>query len=398
MSSSCISLPSDWEEVFPAGTPSSQSWKLPLMFKHGNNGVMYLWQIGFDGSSINTLYGTTETCSVDTTPVTIGNQGRNINEQALLQARAKYKNKFYDGYVQMGSDTIPMTKGMKGYPYKPGVVDGKTWMASPKLNGIRLLCTHNGGTSIVTKTYLNRVYKHFKLIEQQLYLMCAYLDSRITFDGELYTHGMSFYDICSAVKTEKFDHPDLPKINYCIFDYCSEENPHAEERYTRLYQSYKQVLADGGNLDNIKLVPQTLITTDREAIMLKDRYVSEGFEGLVIRRAAGNSLPGSKEFDLSKYKTGRSTRLYKIKNFIDEEGTIIGVKAADGKEKDLALLVVKDKSGIVTNIRHGNAVERAQWLQNPQLVVGRQFTFKYFERGPQGAPIQPTGVGFRDYE
>ena len=393
-----LSIPLEWEEILPTGTPTQMAWKLPLMFKYGNNTVMYLWQIGFNGMRLYVMHGPAETTTVVSKEVKTNTSGRSLQEQALLNARAKYKNMFFNGYVQVGSTDTRMIKGMKGYPYKPGVMKGKAWLASPKLNGIRLLCQHKGGNVMETRTYLNRVYKHFTLIVEQLIKLSVYMDGLITYDGELYKHGMEFYDISSAVKTQNYDHPQLPLINYCIFDYWSEENPHAEERYKRLCAAYQQLVSDGETLPNITIVPQILINTEEQAIALKNYYVDLGFEGLVIRRAAGNSPVGSRDFDMSKYKHGRSTRLYKIKDFIDEEAEVIGVISAEGKEEGQALLVIKDDQGIVTNIRFGQAEERMSWFQNPALVVGKKFTFKYFERGPLGAPIQPTGVGFRDYE
>lgn len=87
-----------------------------------------------------------------------------------------------------------------------------------------------------------------------------------------------------------------------------------------------------------------------------------------------------------------------MKDRIDEEGIVVGVRAASGKESHLALLLIQDLHGIITPIRHGVEAERAEWLANPASVLGKKFTFKHVGRSNDNRPIQPTGVGFRDYE
>ena len=77
---------------------------------------------------------------------------------------------------------------------------------------------------------------------------------------------------------------------------------------------------------------------------------------------------------------------------------MIRVESAKGKETGAAMLIVRDDFGIEIPIRFGTMEERREWMDNPKLVLGKKFTFKYSRRSPDNVPIEPGGVAFRDYE
>jgi hypothetical protein len=380
--------------------PSTPRWRFPIMFRRGANGTYYVWQIGFDSDNMHllTMHGTMAAKSLDVRDVETNTSGRTAQEQGVLVARSKYKNKFYDGYTVAGSEDRPKVKGMKGYPYKEGCIKDYPVAVGPKLNGIRLLITHLGSTSIECKSYMNRKFTHLSFIEEEVKAFAAYLPSFFTLDGEMYCHGMKFNEITSAVKTVNDEHANLSKIIYCIFDIYVDHNPPFEERYQMMLNAYSKYVEDGGSCNNILIVENELAYSHEEIVDYKDRCLSVGYEGAVIRKLCNGAKEGSTKYKMSQYSFGRSTRIYKLKDFIDEEGTVVSVISAAGKEKGAALLIIKDKFGIEVPVRFGTMEERRKWLDDPSLVIGRPFTFKYFERGPNNAPIQPGGVAFRDYE
>ena len=390
-------LPEEWTSFMPAETPRSVPWKSQLTMKTGKAGCVYIWQIGFDGKLLHTAYGSANSHTVVTKEVPVGLQGRTIEEQAIQMAKTDYKNKYKDGYIMSGSSQPPKKKGMKGHPFKEGCMRGKPFMASPKLNGIRLLSTNIGG-KMVSRSYLNRKFNHLKAIEEQLLIISMYMGSYVMFDGELYNHKMAFNDICSAVKTVNATHNNLKYINFHIFEYYTEDNPPCEERMENLRKAFRAAKEDGHTLPNLRLVKQKIVKTEDSAVKLMHKCIKQGYEGLVIKKIANGSLPGSRDYESSRYIFGRSTSIYKMKTFIDEEGVVIRVEDCNGKEEGLAKLIIKSDKGIEVAIRHGKNEERRKWLENPSLVVGKLFTFKYFEMLSDEAYIQPTGVGFRDYE
>lgn len=379
--------------------PPSSPWKFPMMYKYGNNGVRYLWQIGFDGSKMVILHGPDTTTTIDTRMVETNTSGRNIYQQGYLEALAKYKNKFFTGYVQVGSSNPPMIKGMKGYPYKPGCIKRYPVLVSPKLDGTRFLGQPMGGTTVSCRSYLNRPITHLKHIEEEILALSVYLPAYITLDGELYRHGMGFHQIISATKTVKSDHPEVKLIQFNIFDTYYDLNPPAEDRYNMLISATQRLKEETGKeLQSIVIVPKYIAYSHDDIVKYKNYFISLGYEGTVIQHMANGAKIGTKPYEMSRYKPGRSTHIYKYKDFIDEEGIVIGVSDAEGKESGAGLLIVQDKYNIRTRIRFGTLAERRDWLRNPSLVMGKRFTFKYYERSEDNAPIQPTGVAFRDYE
>ena len=390
-------LPDFLEEIRIDQTPKSGVWKLTQMVREGANGRNYYWQIGFDGDTLLTLYGQLDSMALDKREVDI--KGKNdIQEQALIRAKRKYENKFKKGYVPCGSTEPPMVTAMKGQAYKEGVIKNSPFIASAKMDGVRLLVQYMGNNNIQCKTYTNSIYKHLIDIEEDCKNLFPFLPSFATLDGEMYCHDMNHQEIISAVKTFKHKHKELHRIVFHVFDIFFETNPPSEERYEIIKNAYEAAQLSGVTFKNLVVVDQQLVYNHQEAVNLKNQYVEQGYEGLVLKRTSINIEEGSKDYERSRYHFGRKTTMYKFKDFKDEEAKIIRVEPAKGKEKGLALFVLEDKTGVVFRIRHGTQKDRLRWMEDPNLVIGKQFTFKYYERSPKGVPIQPTGVGFRDYE
>lgn len=391
-------IPDYFELINPGDTPIQNIWALPLMYRIGNNGVMYLWQVGFDGTQLLRMHGPQRTTTVDYRAVNLNTSGRNIQEQALLQARQMYKDKYLKGY------SLPSTvedkhhvTGMKGYPYKEG--DIKEWpvLISPKLDGVRMLARHIGGEQVKCLTYFNNEYTNLAHMEREIIMLSMYLPNECTLDGELYCHDMSQQEIVSAVKTVTRDHPDLLRLSFCIFDTYHYINPPSEIRYNQLVGAFDAYERDNDPFVYLCVVPKYCAESHQHAVEWKNYFISQDYEGAVINLMANGKTSG-KGYENSRYKFGRSRRLFKLKDNIDEEAIVIGIIPAEGKERDAGLLVIRDIRGNVINQRFGTIEDRKKWLKNPNLVVGKRFTFKYARLSDDGVPIMPVGVNFRDYE
>ena len=89
----------------------------------------------------------------------------------------------------------------------------------------------------------------------------------------------------------------------------------------------------------------------------------------------------------------------KVKEFFDEEGSIIEVSDGEGREKGLALFNVRNNTGKLFNVRpKGNFSQRAFWFTHPEECIGKRYTYRYFELTEYGIPRFPVGIAFRDYE
>ena len=89
--------------------------------------------------------------------------------------------------------------------------------------------------------------------------------------------------------------------------------------------------------------------------------------------------------------------MLKLKDFKEEEVTIIDVIDGKGREKETAIFMVKDIRGNQFPIRpNGSFEKRREWFQHPETCRNRLYTIRFQEETKNGIPRFPTGKGFRD--
>ena len=407
-------------------TPTMARWNLAPLYKQEMRGGMMVWQVGFDGvDHLEMTHGFVDNVRTDRTQVELNSTGRTMQQQALLEARQRYQLKQRNGYQLPGSSTPPMVKGMKGQEYTEKSILSWPVYTQPKLDGIRMLCQHSGyqnadnnpANEVKMMSFGNKPYTHLTHIATALQKFFTYLPRHATLDGEMYRHDMTFNSLASAVRTVKHVHPDLHKIQYHIFDVCytGTDGPPTLEQRTNLlinaFRSYIQDRSPTANPDDVSvyptefvIVPTRIAHNHAEIHSLHDIYVQQGYEGIMVKKCANNTTAASlgrekKIFDQSLYKPGKSIHILKLKNFRDEEATVIGIEEGSGTERGLASLVVRDIRGNVFVTRpRGSFDQRAQWMTNPSQVIGRQYTIRYQDLSEYGVPRFPIGVEFRDYE
>ena len=146
-------------------------------------------------------------------------------------------------------------------------------------------------------------------------------------------------------------------------------------------------LAD--NILHIQLLPHVLIKGFDNMKNLHDKYVSEGWEGLVVRQAKSKYKPGS-----------RSNDWVKIKIYIDAEYPIVGL--SEGLREEDMCFILETPNGQRFNCKPMGDREQKQWYRDHiDELKGKLLTIKYFEMsGVEGSeiPQQPIGICVRDYE
>lgn len=77
-------------------TTTKQRWSLLPLYKMLANGGMLFWQIGFDGiAHLEIRHGYDDgIIRTDRTEIQVNSSGRNMQEQALQDARQRYKLKY----------------------------------------------------------------------------------------------------------------------------------------------------------------------------------------------------------------------------------------------------------------------------------------------------------------
>lgn len=117
------------------------------------------------------------------------------------------------------------------------------------------------------------------------------------------------------------------------------------------------------------------------------RYVAEGYEGIMLRNAAG------------VYRGVRSKELQKYKEFQDDEYEVIDFRQGEGQEEGCVLWVCRTPSGTPFSVRpRGTREDRAALYQKGADYVGQRLTVRFQELTDDGVPRFPVGIAFRDYE
>ena len=160
-----------------------------------------------------------------------------------------------------------------------------------------------------------------------------------------------------------------------------------------MYDSYKtrmQQLVTSDIYDaQIKYVPAKLVDSYNYARDLHATYLSEGYEGSIIR------LDGL-------YKHGRSYDLMKFKDFSDAEATIVGYELGKGKRTGtLGKFLMLDDEGVQFGCPPGKGYsykDLANMLLNINDYIGQRATFTYFQRTQAGSYRHPLFKCIRNYE
>lgn len=217
----------------------------------------------------------------------------------------------------------------------------------------------------------------------------------VILDGEIYKHGWTLNKISGICRTQTTatDGKDLQFYWYDIVDL---EKPFTE-RY-KLIEEYSEELELSDfdpyrcfNEDElaIQVVPHEEVSGWLNMKSLHDKFVKEGWEGLVIRKADSLYGPGK-----------RTNDWIKIKEYKEAEYEIVGL--SEGLRDEDMCFIMKTPSGIEFNAKPmGDRLLKQSYRENIDNIIGKMGTLKYFEMsGKEGSdvPQQPIFICVRDYE
>lgn len=289
-------------------------------------------------------------------------------EQALAEATAKLKKKLEEGYyatqeeAQGGTLILPMlAQDFKKHESKVQY----PCFVSPKLDGMRALKDQD---MIVSRK--NKAITTMSHIESEL---LTYSD---IFDGELYAEGESFQRNMELIK--KYRPGESEQVKYHVYDMVLPDLSF-RGRYTLL----KSIL-ETEKPKNIVLVPAYRINSKEELLEYHTKFLSEGYEGTMIRH-------DSTGYEINK----RSYSLLKFKDFIDLACEIVDVKPSE-KRPDQGSFICQLENGT----RFGCGMrfshdERKNIIQNPSEYIGQIAEIRFFEYSDEGVPRFPVCVGLR---
>jgi len=132
--------------------------------------------------------------------------------------------------------------------------------------------------------------------------------------------------------------------------------------FSRRIELLDNLIKSSENLDNIEFAPTTLVKDKVELKELFDKYVKEGYEGIVLKQPTGRYLPGVRNLEWIKLK--KSLEQMHVDTF---DLTILGFYHGSGKQTKFnmgALLggVYDDESGLFEPItKIGTGITEEMW-------------------------------------
>lgn len=321
---------------------------------------------------------------------------RNHEEQCELEFNShvkKYLDKGYKTIQSLGHETLEtftekdlpevntnqngVKKPMLCKVYDPD--DSKSqnikWLASKKLDGVRafiymrdgkLYTASRGGqdydiaaTYILQDEYLNALFEKYP---------------NLILDGEIYKHGWNLQKISGLCRLEEL-HEDHKQLKFHCYDIVDETKPF-KERLIFLQSliplaNSKLVILDHVNVEGNESINE-----------LHDKWVAEGYEGLVLRDPD------------QPYKCGgRDRRMQKVKRFTDAEFKVIGFSEGR-REEDFVFKCITNDGKEFEAKPIGDRELKKWYREHMEELIGQKATIKYFNITPDGKPNLPVLKSF----
>lgn len=245
----------------------------------------------------------------------------------------------------------------------------------PKLNGHRCIALKKDGiVTLWTRTMKPITTMVHILVELNMILRDA--TDGTFLDGELYKHGWSLGRTSSAVKKLS---ADSLLVEFHVYDMnYGTSNPHFQSRCNSI-SALEHWFGFNGP---VKAVESYYIGSSDLLKPFHDRFVKEGYEGLIIRQLD------------SPYEFKRSYSLMKYKEMLDAEFPVIGVKA--GKQGSV-LLVVQVSPEVTCDVNmSGTRKSNQKFLTDQSTWQGKQLTVQFQSYTPDGSLEFPVGLQIRE--
>jgi DNA ligase-1 len=381
----------------------------PELFKKDKNKKVRIWKVQavlHENNTywISTTYGMQDGKMISTEKEV--KEGKNvgkknetsIEQQLVLVCDKTFKDKkekeTYREFIESDEDKKENKKENKSYSpmlaatWDPNSkVKRKVDIVFPcfvqaKLDGIRCL-TYIKEDSIVNQSRQLKYFNNLKHINDELENLL--LDnSKLVFDGELYSHDKDFNHIAGIVKKIKLkdeDKKNLLDIEYHIYDcFIDGEYLQFDERLKLLKNIIK-------NMKYVKLVSTYKCETVEEVPEFHAKFLGDNYEGLILRNK------------IAPYEFCRSKHLQKFKTFFDDEFKIVDFKQGSGHDLGTIIWICETKDGQKFSCRPVGSVEdRKKLYKEGDNYIGKMLSVTYQELSEYGVPRFPVAKAIRDYE
>ena len=344
-----------------------------------------------------------------------GKATRNMWEQVMLEAKHLVKEKLDKGYKEFSKnpESVPeellyevlgeVVTGQNGVP-KPMLakqadkvtnkkIFDKIWLASRKIDGLRaeIFMGSDGELHTASRGAMNYDAAMIEILENKSLINLFKENPGLIMDGECYHHGYTLQQLNSIARTQKtaVDYSILQFYWYDIID----PNSTFDERW-----SYMQDIKDQMNFGfdperefksgelRIQFVPQEEVIGWDNMMKLHNQYVSEGWEGLVVRDPDALYRPN-----------GRTNDMIKIKIYKDDCFIVVDKEAGLRGSEDM-VFIMQMKDGRTFKAKpFGDRLQKEEYWDNFETKYkGHLGECKFFYYSDDGIPLQPAFKAFRD--
>ncbi len=369
----------------------------PLLYKRSNTGAMQIWRIYVADTVIYTTYGQLGGAMQSTEDGV--KQGKNSGkknattpaQQAVLEAASRWrKKKEREGYVEDRAraergetDALGGIAPMLAQPR----ADAEKHILFPidaqyKYNGIRCIAVVEDGKVGLWSRKRQQILgvPHIQTMYERAFMGVR---GRYVFDGEIYRHGWSLQKIGGFVRKTKETKEGYEELNHFVYDLPEHGGVWADRK-----AAMEQLQGLGLGAPVIHWAETFTLNNLPDIKRLHDEAVLDGYEGIILRNLA------------APYEAGkRSYNLIKVKEFKEQEFTIVGVTEGRGRMEGKAIFICETEAGKQFEVvAPGTMKDKEEFLQRGPELFGKPLTVKFLEWTEDGKPSHAVARAVRDYE
>lgn len=199
----------------------------------------------------------------------------------------------------------------------------KYMLVQPKLDGVRAWVDWVDGEPVLVSSQGHTITSvpHINLALKEL---CDVTSLRHNFDGEIYSHGLSFEDIISRAKRTAELHHDYATLQYHIFDVKGTDMQVCRMRMLQYLETEWKRVADPELHFALNFVP-TMTARRGQIAEYLDRFVRDGYEGIIVRNPLASYVE-TRPYTILKWKPSKKDwyKIEAVEEAISEDGTPLG--------------------------------------------------------------------------
>lgn len=250
-----------------------------------------------------------------------------------------------------------------------------TWLASRKLDGLRcFIYMKDGELHTASRGGQNYDVASTYILQDPFIRDVFEKSPKLILDGELYRHGWNLQKISGLGRLESL-HEDHKQLKFYCYDIVNE----------KMLFKHRWDLLKSFNVPHdslLTIVEHVEVSGDDNINALHDAWVSEGYEGLVLRNPNELYKPG-----------GRDRRMQKVKKFTDGEFKVIGFTNGLRPEDFVFNCLTSDNKEFEAK-PIGTREQKEWYMEHMDELIGKFATVKYFNITPDGIPNLPVLMTF----